>query len=119
MEKKMENIENYAVSNFDEEGIDDANIPIRCYLFEYTEEDDDKCFQLQKCLYNENGEKLYKWAADNYMPRKGRIAESEYIIIDTLPNIKKFITEKVIPLYKSAIANLEKHCELHCWEVKE
>ncbi len=75
---------------------DDANIPVSIFLSEI--EDDDE---------NENANHKWKLTADNYMPRKGRASDTAYeATAPTREALVEVIKKYILPLYQTAIANL-------------
>ena len=80
---------------------DDANIPVNSFINEPEFEGD-----------------TWKWTADNYMPRKGDIHEGSYEIHSrSKDQILKAVKKYVVPLYKSALSNLENNGCCYYWGV--
>ena len=76
---------------------DDSNIPINCFLEK-----------------REDG--TYRWTASNFMPRKECVLEDGYDLLGTKEEIEEYIKKYVIPLYKTAIKNLQETSELYYWK---
>lgn len=82
---------------------DDANIPVNSFLHE-PDEDSPK----------------WRWTADNFMPRKGRVAEGQYEIeADTKEPIIEAVRKHVAPLYEAALENLKIEGACYYWERKK
>jgi len=86
----------------------DANIPVDIWL---TKESEKHAWQL---------------TADNYMPRKGYLAGENTIKIraTTREELAEIVREKIIPLYESALKQLNlivegKAKSLYYWEIDE
>jgi hypothetical protein len=79
--------------------IDDANVPVNIRISEPDEDND-------------------KWvlSADNYMPRRARIAPEAYSVeADTREELVLLVQENIVPLYEAALLNLRSESKLYYW----
>lgn len=75
-------------SNIEE--ADDLNVPVQSFVIDPDSESP-----------------LWRWTADNYMPRKGRIEEGHFEIeADSKEEILSLVLSHVVPLYEAAVYNL-------------
>jgi hypothetical protein len=83
-------------------GADDANIPVNSFLHEPDETSP-----------------KWRWTADNFMPRKGRVAEGQYeILADSKEPLIEAVRKYVVPLYEASITNLKTKGSCYYWEAK-
>lgn len=79
---------------------DDMNVPVNSFL---RYDGEANCFE---------------WTADNFMPRKGCIAESMYHLQAASREILMELVKKhVVPLYAAALDNLTKKGGNYYWEI--
>lgn len=83
------------------DGMDDANIPVVCFLLEPEEEGD-----------------FWTWTAVNFMPRKECCGGTWTVEADSKEELLEWIREKVVPLYAAALSNLEKFGANYYWKLK-
>ena len=84
-------------------GAGDANIPVNSFL----------------CEPDERSPK-WRWTADNFMPRRGCVAEGQYKIeADTKESILEAVHKHVVPLYEAALENLKAEGACYYWERKK
>lgn len=87
---------------------DNLNIPVNCLIVDPSDP------------LADDGVTQWVWAADNFMPRKGRVEEGQYEIhADTKEALLAAVREHVVPLYRAALHNLETKGENYFWEVEE
>ena len=102
-------VEKVTELSFDD--VDNANIPVNIWLVE--EEDDDG----KKTGY-------YELSAGDYMPRKERVVEGLFKVRSKdIRALRKIVKEKIIPLYQTALVQLEavasgKSDNLYYWDAK-
>ena len=73
------------------ERCDEANVPVNSFLLP----PDDECTQ-------------WRWIADNFMPRKARVASDQYEIrADSQEPLMEAVQKHVVPLYEAALDNLK------------
>jgi hypothetical protein len=92
-------IENTAFAEISLESINDANVPVNIRISEPDEDND-------------------KWvlSADNYMPRRARIAPEAYSVeADTREELVLLVQESIVPLYEAALLNLRSESKLYYW----
>lgn len=92
-------IENTEFSECSFESMNDANVPVNIRISEPDEENN-------------------KWvlSADNYMPRRARIAVDAYSVeADTREELELLVQERIVPLYEAALLNLRSKNELYYW----
>ena len=84
-------------------GADDANIPVNSFLCE-----------------PDNDSPKWRWYADNFMPRKGSVAEGQYKIeSDSKEPLIEAVQKHVVPLYEAALENLKINGACYYWEAKK
>lgn len=84
-------------------GADDMNVPVNSFLFEPGEDS-----------------AKWRWTADNFMPRRGGVAEGQYEIkADTKESILEAVQKHVVPLYEAALENMKTNGACYCWEKKQ
>ena len=82
------------------EAIDDANIPVVCMLHAPDDESP-----------------LWRWTANNFMPRKERCSEASYELeAGTKEEILEAVRKHVVPLYRIALDNLEQSGHNYYWK---
>lgn len=77
---------------------DEANVPVNSFLVETSPG-------------------VWEWIADNFMPRKGRIEQQAYCVTGTRDEILAAVRQHVVPLYRSAMSNLDIRGENYYWEL--
>lgn len=81
------------------EDCDEMNVPVHAFL-------------------SKNDAGKWEWTADNYMPRKGYINQSQYeVVADTEEELMQLIQKYVVPLYEAAIASLKQDGNLYYWQL--
>jgi hypothetical protein len=92
-------IQDSSFSDLSFESISDANVPVNIRISEPDEDND-------------------KWvlSADNYMPRRARIAPEAYSVeADTREELVLLVQESIVPLYEAALLNLRSESKLYYW----
>ena len=90
---------------------DDANVPVNIFISEVEEGD-----------YHEDDQP--EWAthvlnADNFMPRKERVAHGTYLVFaDNEEELRALVQKHVVPLYEQALERLKTHSTLYYWTTK-
>lgn len=80
-------------------GADDANVPVNCFLHE-----------------PDDASSKWRWTADNFMPRRSRVADGQYSIeADSREAIIEAVQKYVTPLYEAALFNLRSFGECYYW----
>ena len=86
-----------SIGDINIEHCDDANVPVNCSIFQ---EDDGK----------------WTLHADNFMPRKSRVAESMYReVADTKEELVEVVNKHVVPLYEAALKKLKETGGCYYW----
>jgi len=85
--------------DMDLDSMDDANIPVVCFLNEPEKE----------------GEP-WTWTAVNFMPRPECCGSSWHVEADTKEELLAWVQEKVVPLYEAATNNLKKFGTNYYWK---
>jgi hypothetical protein len=79
---------------------DDANIPVVCFLHEPD---------------RPNG--MWSWTAVNFMPRKERCGGTYKLEADTKEEIMEELRKWVIPLYETALTNMNERGYNYYWKL--
>lgn len=62
----------------------------------------------------------WRWTADNFMPRKSIVRQSQYEIeADAKEPILEAVSKHVAPLYAAALENLNTNGACYYWEVEK
>ncbi len=99
-----------------EHAVNDANVPV--------------CIFISKVLEGEAYYGEYEWnlTADNYMPRKNRVASEAYDVYSNDRGVlERIVKERILPLYRAAVTRLERIGEqdknnttcLYYWKLNE
>ena len=88
-----------STGEMDIDAMNEMNVPVVCWLLEPETE----------------GEP-WSWSAVNFMPRKECCGSSWRIEADSKDEILEFVRQRVVPLYRAALENLESLGENYYWE---